>query len=126
MWNISAASRASHSKASEVYDALTRTVPRQIAPEVVSIIREAGWFHEFKVDFRYPLDAGCIITALDLIFECFCVVLPYSLNRVSPNKSNMAIQTELRCGCHFPVLQRHLTIAWFFDSSCTLLEIKNG
>ena len=81
MWNISAASRASHSKASEVYGALTRAVPRQIAPEMVSIIRDAGWFHQFKVDFLYPLDAGCIITALDLIFECFCVVLPYSLNR---------------------------------------------
>ena len=31
--------RASHFKASEVYGLLTQTVPRQIAPELTSIIR---------------------------------------------------------------------------------------
>jgi hypothetical protein len=43
------------------------------------------WFDKFEVDFQYPHNAVFFIATLDLIFQCFCVVLPYSLNCVSPN-----------------------------------------
>jgi hypothetical protein len=44
-----------------------------------------GWFDKFEVDSQHPQNAVFFIAKPDLIFQCFCVVLPYSLNCVSPN-----------------------------------------
>jgi hypothetical protein len=62
---------------------------------LVASARIIGRFHEFKVDLRYPHNAGFIVVPLDPIFECFYVVLPYSVHRVGSDISDIIIHREL-------------------------------